>query len=313
MPRIWDAFCFNGEHDLLELRLHSTADVVDRFVVVEAGLTFSGRPKPLHFAENSQRYAAWQDKIVHVVAELAIDAPDAWARERQQRRAIFAALEEADADDLVLFSDVDEILRPAVLRSMLGTLEEPTRLGLGHRLYAPDLAMPGAWYHPVACRAAQLALVRRPHTDTWSGPTIDDAGLHLSFLGGAETVAAKIAAYSHQEYNNPTDNAVDHLARCIRYRVHFLGFPVLRRLPRAEWDDLVQRLECSHPGLFAASRGPSTAASKAYAVWIWLRRRPAMPAGVRRLLDRHPWVATRLLAPLLLPMYAVLASRSRRR
>ena len=40
-------------------------ETVDRFVVVEAPVTHSGLPKRLAFAENRQRFARWNDRVVH--------------------------------------------------------------------------------------------------------------------------------------------------------------------------------------------------------------------------------------------------------
>jgi beta-1,4-mannosyl-glycoprotein beta-1,4-N-acetylglucosaminyltransferase len=44
---IYDCFMFCDELDLLEIRLHELADLVDKFVVVEGDLTLSGKPKPV--------------------------------------------------------------------------------------------------------------------------------------------------------------------------------------------------------------------------------------------------------------------------
>ena len=49
---IIDAFIFNDELDLLELRLGQLDSVVDHFVFVEADRNFMGTPKPLYYQEN---------------------------------------------------------------------------------------------------------------------------------------------------------------------------------------------------------------------------------------------------------------------
>jgi beta-1,4-mannosyl-glycoprotein beta-1,4-N-acetylglucosaminyltransferase len=48
-PCCTTVFWFFDELELLDLRLHELADVVDRFVLVEATTTFSGAAKPLSF------------------------------------------------------------------------------------------------------------------------------------------------------------------------------------------------------------------------------------------------------------------------
>ena len=44
MPRVYDAFLFFNELDLLEIRLKTLEDVVDQFVLVEGPETFRGNP-----------------------------------------------------------------------------------------------------------------------------------------------------------------------------------------------------------------------------------------------------------------------------
>ena len=129
MPKIYDCFTFFNELDVLDIRLAELADAVDYFVLVEATRSFTGKPKPLHYAENASRYAAYQDKIIHIVVEDmpegAQDAElenallkDAWRREYFQRNAIARGLGGAAGDDLIMLSDADEIPRASALRAV---------------------------------------------------------------------------------------------------------------------------------------------------------------------------------------------------
>ena len=78
-----DAFTFYNELDLLEIRLHELRGVADAFVLVEAGETFSGKPKPLVFRENRERFAGFPIHYLRIEAFPA-ELTDAWARERYQ-------------------------------------------------------------------------------------------------------------------------------------------------------------------------------------------------------------------------------------
>ena len=64
---IFDTFTFYNELDLLELRLNILGDVVDHFVINEANITFTGKPKPLYYQENKERFKKWEHKIIHHV------------------------------------------------------------------------------------------------------------------------------------------------------------------------------------------------------------------------------------------------------
>ena len=86
----------------------------DHFIIVEARQTFRGDEKPLYFQDNRRLFRRWSTQLDHCVVDLP-DGPDAWARERHQRniaRNVLADLGAAN-DDLVLLTDLDEIVRAA--------------------------------------------------------------------------------------------------------------------------------------------------------------------------------------------------------
>ena len=82
MRRI-DAFPYAGEADMLECRLTELGDLIDAFVIVEGDVTHGGcTPKPYHYLEQRDRFAAWADQIVYVQAtDLPTEPGDAWGRD----------------------------------------------------------------------------------------------------------------------------------------------------------------------------------------------------------------------------------------
>src|SRR4029077_14566537 len=119
MVKIWDCFMFGGELDLLEHRLIELADVVDYFVLCESARTHSGREKPLYYLDNRERFARWENQIVHVVADLPEHATDAWRHEELQRRSIRDVLRErVSPDDAIVMGDLDEFIDADVLRAL---------------------------------------------------------------------------------------------------------------------------------------------------------------------------------------------------
>lgn len=110
---IYDCFSFFNELDLLEIRLNVLKDVVDKFVLVEAGETHTGKPKPLYFKENEARFAEFKDRIIYVgIAKFPDLCKTSWGRENYQRNAIAEGLKDAKDEDIILISDLDEIPRP---------------------------------------------------------------------------------------------------------------------------------------------------------------------------------------------------------
>ena len=200
---MWDCFLFRDELDLLEARLIELDDAVYRFVLVEATQTFQGQPKPLHYLENAERFAPWEDRIVHVTADLD-GWGDHWARERASREAIWYGLDGIGSDDIFVLSDADEIPRPDVLT--------PDAAGhvlvLRHHAVAVNLLHPGWWAGPVvtlgspSCSMQELrdrgrSAAGRPLRTRDSTPLA--AGWHFSWLGGPAAIRAKAAAFSHVE------------------------------------------------------------------------------------------------------------------
>ena len=118
--KIYDCFTFFNELEILELRLASLCDVVDRFVIVEADKTHANVPKPLNFAEHLKDYARYLPKIEYVVdsSNVPYKGVGDWAIENHQRNMIKQGLTEAEPDDLIMVSDVDEIPNPATIRTI---------------------------------------------------------------------------------------------------------------------------------------------------------------------------------------------------
>lgn len=196
--RVFDAFLFSDELDMLELRLAILDPVVDRFVVVESTVTFSGLEKPLAFADNRERFAAWRDKITHVVVR---DTPDTgswrWGRERFQRDQLLRGLDDCRCDDLVLVSDVDEIPDPDAVGMRLrgGYHQEYMLYYLNCRHQSEYWVGTAALYHfELAAIGPQAARDRRHEL-----PRVERGGWHFAYAITPEAMRAKLHAFSHAE------------------------------------------------------------------------------------------------------------------
>jgi len=128
--RIFECFPFFNELEILEIHLNVLAPYIDYFIIVEATRNFMGQPKSLYYQENKDRFAAFEDKIIHVIvddleAELdqsvdeAIRRATGFEREAIQRQAMNRGLTDARPNDLIIISDVDEIIKPDALKKAL--------------------------------------------------------------------------------------------------------------------------------------------------------------------------------------------------
>jgi len=154
-PKVFDASFINFELDMLDVRLHELDTVVDFFVVVESTLTFSGMPKQLHYERNKSRFARFAHKIIHVVND-SVDDPslaatpdgnggytslleeDAKKLLVFHKRGILKGLTDADPDDIVIVSDIDEVPKRDVIQLLAGCTGYTTPVELQTTPYMYD-------------------------------------------------------------------------------------------------------------------------------------------------------------------------------
>ena len=123
--KIFDCFMYFDEELVLDLRLNILYQDVDYFVIVESIYNHKGERKDLLF--DIQKFKKFRDKIIYLVydeipdlVESINDTDDekekdrkyimnALYRENTQRDFILEGLNNADNNDLILISDVDEI------------------------------------------------------------------------------------------------------------------------------------------------------------------------------------------------------------
>lgn len=250
---IHDCFTFAGEFDVLELRLETLADVVDRFVVAEGTRTFAGQPREVSRL-HARVPARFRDRIVHLVVDDLEAAPQsAWHNEFRQRNALARGLLDAHGDDLLVLSDVDEIPHPdSVRRFRPGRyLSAVLHQRVFYYAFNNELVVSGdRWELP--CKAARVTTVRHfqrfyrtmqnlrrfgsegrhPITarridalllDRVTTQHLVPGGWHFTYLMTPAAIAQKIASFSHQEYNQGRYTDLEHLAHCVQSRTDPFG------------------------------------------------------------------------------------------
>jgi hypothetical protein len=216
--KIYDCFIFYNEFDLLELRLTELYNHVDHFVIVESNQTFTNKPKPWNF--DKERFAKFMDKIIYVQVTDMPNSSNAWDNEHHQRNAIVRGLTDAKDDDIIIVSDVDEILRPEAIEQMrnLDQVIYALRMPIFNFKYNYMRSYPGQYdVWGMACVKSVLATIT-PNTlrgmrfqfmgtpldyKNEGCAVIEHAGWHFSYLGNNADVTIKIQNFSHQEANTP--------------------------------------------------------------------------------------------------------------
>ena len=125
--KIYDCFMFFDEEMVLDLRMNILNKYVDKFVINEATYLHSGKPKKLLF--NINNYKKFKDKIIYNIIDKQPEGIEkiyendndendrkgeklvnnSSKREHYQRENLGTSLDQADENDIILSSDLDEI------------------------------------------------------------------------------------------------------------------------------------------------------------------------------------------------------------
>lgn len=228
---VYDCFQFFNELDMLKIRLHVMSPIVDKFVISEATETFSGLKKPLYYEENKEMFAEFADKIIHVVVD---DTPEGYTHDRDtfQKNAVTRGLKDCMDEDIIIFSDLDEIPNPEKIKEILKDFKEDKIYHFAQRLFYCYLNMEEVsgnllsyagefegverkkWIGSKMCsykllreQNLQLGELRFPERKE-IGIRVEDGGWHFGYMGGhgekdiRKRVQEKVISAAHQEYNS---------------------------------------------------------------------------------------------------------------
>lgn len=231
---VYDCIPFFNELDILKLRLNILDPYVDRFIIEEATMTFSGEPKELCFRKNKQMFAPFLDKITYIVVS---DTPlNAITHERDyfQKNHLIEGLGDASDSDVIIFGDADEIPNTRELDKIIRNFDEDKVYHLAQRNFYgflnmeeksgslmsitgdfPEIAHDDRkWLGTKVFSKKNIpaeGIVRMrdliPVTDERS-VRVADGGWHFGYMGGyhetdaAKRIGVKVMAAAHQEYND---------------------------------------------------------------------------------------------------------------
>lgn len=208
---IFDVFMMNDELDILEMRLTELQEIGNlRHVLIEAHIDHQGHAKPLFYAENRERFSAWNDRIIHVIADglpSAEQNPDPWSREHGQREYARLGLKEAGPGDIVLHGDLDEI--PRAWAAMHDPGAGITGTSMRDHAFAVDWLGPEPFRGTVITRRGNIGSFAALRYTRNSVPLLPDAGWHLNCLGGPEAIRKKLYSFCHLEMKDMLTEGID--------------------------------------------------------------------------------------------------------
>lgn len=231
-----DCVPFFNEIDILKLRLGILDPYVDKFIIEEANMTFSGEAKELCFEKNKELFKDYLDKITYVVVDDTPKVAKSHERDYFQKNHLVEGLKKVGAteDDVIIFGDVDEIPNPVVLERIVKEFDKTKVYHLAQRnFYAflnmeeksgkllsitgefPEIAQEDKkWLGTKITSMINIpkeGIVRLRDLVKPEDPRsvrISEGGWHFGYMGGhhatnpVDRIGTKVRAAAHQEYND---------------------------------------------------------------------------------------------------------------
>ena len=214
---IFDCFQYFNEDHIADLRFNILNKFVDKFVIVESTVNHQGKPKKLHF--DIKRYKKFQHKINYIVVD---DTPENIKKphkggeslvEQHQRNSIMRGLKDANDNDLILLSDVDEI--PNL--NKLNEYDKNKYAVFSQKMFMYKLNFlnlkENNWHGSKIClkknfKSPQwLRNLKFKKYPFWridkmrNLQIIQNGGWHFAYLQTPENISKKIKSFAHGEFN----------------------------------------------------------------------------------------------------------------
>lgn len=260
MSKVYCAFQFFNELDILKIKIEELYNVVDYFVVSESTKTHSGNSKPLYFKENQHLFMKYMNKIIY---QKVTDTPDdysnldsipsreygynvainkikahthypknvlSYCRDSFEKEILIRPLMHCSDDDIIILGDCDEIPKASSVLHVIKDFNVNNVYRLQHDFY---------WYY--------LNVIKSD--ETWFGNMIMsykmfkdnsfcamrdnkngnvfNAGWHFSYQKGIDSIKHKIESWGEQSLNQDwVKNSIkNNVENCLTSGVDLFGRP----------------------------------------------------------------------------------------
>jgi len=239
--KIFDCVTFFEEHRLMKLRLHILNDFVDHFVVCESKYDHQGKKKKINF--NKKSYQKFKNKITHVILKKFPKGLSPWERQAFQREEIFKGLKKSKDNDLILFSDPDEIPNPKKLKSI--KIKKKYLIFLQdlfyYKLNLKDYKLKNEWEGTRGCLKKDLTSInfmrqkivkKNLKYSFWrfdkekNIQVIKNGGWHFSYLLTPKEIQKKIMTFAHTELNKIRYTSLKNIKFCIQHYKDLFHRPI---------------------------------------------------------------------------------------
>ena len=277
--KIYDCFMYFDEEVVADVRLHTLNEFVDYFVIVESKFTHKGEPRKLKF--DHKKFEKFKEKIIYIIDEKVYpqtqeiqteDSEDeksikqifnATYRENGQRNLLLKGLKEANDEDLILISDVDEI--PKLTGLNFKNINEKIILFKQDMFYYKfNLWLPNLiWTGTKACRKKNLInpqwlrnIKDRKYSffriDTLFSSTkfnsikiINDGGWHFTNIKTPKEIELKFRSYLHHREFDLNPLSANQIGEIIKNKKAIYNLKVDKTINKFGNGDVLKKFELS--------------------------------------------------------------------
>tara|TARA_B110001452_G_scaffold178117_1_gene149441 strand:- start:25 stop:894 length:870 start_codon:yes stop_codon:yes gene_type:complete len=267
------------EEVVADVRLHTLNEFVDYFVIVESKFTHKGEPRKLKF--DHKKFEKFKEKIIYIIDEKVypqtqeIQTEDSEAeksikqifnatyRENGQRNLLLKGLKEANDEDLILISDVDEI--PKLTGLNFKNINEKIILFKQDMFYYKfNLWLPNLiWTGTKACRKKNLInpqwlrnIKDRKYSffriDTLFSSTkfnsikiINDGGWHFTNIKTPKEIELKFRSYLHHREFDLNPLSANQIGEIIKNKKAIYNLKVDKTINKFGNGDVLKKFELS--------------------------------------------------------------------
>ena len=213
--KIFDCITFFDENLLVNSRFEILDNVVDYFIVCESRFDHRGERKKINFKLKNKKF---EKKVRHIVIDKNFpNIKDGWQVEAYQREKILDGINDASEDDLIMYSDSDEIPNPDLLKDIhlnkkYGIFMQKFytyKINVFNKYESP-------WEGTKICKKKDLSTfthlrkkiksknIKKPFYKLFvqrSIQTFEQGGWHFNNLYSPEIISKKLKTFQHKEFS----------------------------------------------------------------------------------------------------------------
>lgn len=236
--KIYDCFIFFNENMLTEIRFNILNKHVDYFVICESYYDHRGNVKGYLF--DIKKFKNFKDKIVYLKIEKFPDDIGIWERQDYQRNYLLKGLKDINKNDLVIYSDADEIINPKLIEKFADIKNNVVicnqycfyyKLNLlsdqykntwqGSRVVKFEFLKSFSWLRSIDKKNLKYNFFR---FDKFRRIQVfEDGGWHFSYLMSEKEIQKKIKAWTHSELDTVENNNLETIKDRVRSNKDLFG------------------------------------------------------------------------------------------